>query len=206
MAILPVTLAEPGRSPNKLLTKIKKICNPYGKFDTHWNYCGSTAAYNYIIDQIETLKNFKIDKINYSLIETKQCGWGDLARIYNNSLPGKLIKKCDGFYDYEIKYDDQSCDTNRLVNSSKWFYVNLCNKNFQYKKAVIFHDSFFSQLSLLFSKSFKETTFILDRLGKDKLNKEIFDQWKDSKISTGTNIVIEQWVERYFNSKGHALY
>jgi len=180
------------------VAKTKKICRPYDRFDTHWNYCGATAAYDYTLNQIELLKKFKINKIDYSIVENDTCGWGDLARLYNSSLPGKLIHKCDGFYDYEIKYDDKSCVIRQQdnPNHSQWFYVNLCDKYYQYEKALIFHDSMFSKLSTLFSKSFKETVFFLDRLGQEKLDQEI----------SGSDIVIEQWVERYFNIKGHALY
>ena len=197
----------------KVMIETKKMCNPYGQFDSHWNLCGSSAAYKYIIEQIEIKKKFKVNEINYSLIETKQCGWGDLARMYTKVHPGKLLRDREGCYDYEVKYDNNSCDTKR--SKGIWTFKVECNKNYQYQRAVIFHDSFFSQLSGFFSRSFKETSFVLDRLGKDKLQQQLFTEEMEvcGYDSCGpdisiidTDIVIEQWVERYFNFKGHAWY
>jgi len=197
----------------KVMIETKKMCNPYGQFDSHWNLCGSSAAYKYILEQIEIKKKFKIKEINHSVIETNKCDWGGLVRMYTKVHPEKLQRAREGCYDYEVKYDNNSCDTER--SKGRWSFKVLCNKNYQYQRAVVFHDSFFSQLTGFFSRSFKETSFVLDRLGEKKLQEQLFtkemevcgyDSCGPDISIVDTDIVIEQWVERYFNFKGHAWY
>mgnify|MGYP000035236471 CR=1 FL=1 len=196
----------------EIMIETKKICKPYGQFDSHWNECAASAAYKYIIDYIDIKKKIKFNKINYSLTLTKNCDWGDLVRMYTKVLPGTLHRIRDGCFRYNTKFASKSCNPKR--SKGRWFFTITCDKNYQYKKAIIFHDSFFSQLAPFFSRSFNNSSYVLNRLTKGRLQKELFKKELEAcgyeacgsnNAILPTDLVIEQWVERYFNSKGHAF-
>lgn len=152
----------------------------YCKTDTHWNHFAANIAQYEIMTEIEKMFPEKI-KPEIKKLRNGIIGSGDLAYLM-------------GVYNFKESEPDpqpifeQTCTPTKQPKDAKQkeTCTLICEK--QKLNAVIFGDSFFEKLEPYFSRKFKRSTYIWERLNYPSLIKYIELEKPD--------IVIEEWIER----------
>jgi hypothetical protein len=162
----------------KKLIENKKQHQLYYKTDTHWNHYAANIAQYEIMLEIEKLYPELINPEIFNLKEGVRCG-GDLSNFI-------------GVGDF-IELDPQpifenSCEPIKHPVDAKGRETHsfLCEE--QKLNALIFRDSFFTALQPYFTRKFKKSTYIWQKLNYPSLKKHLETENYD--------IVIEAWVER----------
>jgi hypothetical protein len=150
----------------------------YYKTDTHWNHYAANIAQYEIMLEIEKLFPKQIQPEMIDLKDGVRDG-GDLA----NFMGVHIFKELNPQPIFE-----QTCTPKKYVHDKKGHpkYTMICED--QKLNAIIFRDSFFSALQPYFSRKFKRSTYIWEKLNYSSLIKYI-------KLEK-PNIIIEEWVER----------
>lgn len=162
----------------KPLIYAKTKSDVYYKTDTHWNYFGANIAYQTIIENINysQKKNLPILEAN---IQSSPWNGGDLANLTG-------VKPLDDQQD--APYFSNTC--NPTANEHKDGNISIAEFNCGSGlfNLLVFGDSFSNWLKPFLSRTFKNSTFI-----SDKLN---FLRVKNQINTTKPDFIIEEWVER----------
>ena len=150
----------------------------YYKTDTHWNHYGANIAQYEIMLEIEKIfpKQLVPEKIN---LKSGTRGGGDLA----NFIGVQDFKELNP----EPIFEDACLPIKKPINANEREIHTLTCET-QEINAVIFRDSFFSALEPYFSRKFKRSTYIWEKVNYPSLSKYIDLEKPD--------LIIEEWVER----------
>lgn len=166
----------------------KKNNQVYYKTDTHWNDIGSFYGYQAIMNKI------KIDYPNLTPIS-----YDDFEEGPRNKFSGDLTPML-GLSDF-ISEDAQTLKYKRKISSRQISDVEFPsidknvdvlkyeNRSSNAPRIVIFRDSFFRKLTLLFAETFKDTTCVWQY----KIDNEVVKKEKP-------DIVILEVAERYIGN------
>jgi hypothetical protein len=162
----------------KILIESKNKHQLYYKTDTHWNHYAANIAQYEIMLEIEKLFPKLIHPETVKLKEGVR-GGGDLANFI-------------GVHDFDELNPqpvfENSCKPIKHPNGAKGRETHSFICEGQKLNALIFRDSFFSALEPYFSRKFKRSTYIWEKLNYSSLRKYI--------KSENPDVVIEEWVER----------
>lgn len=164
------------------LIKEKKKHQLYAKIGTHWNHYGANIAQYEIIKEIQKLFP---NQIKAELAPLK---------ISNQNISDRGLTKMMGLHLLEETNPqpvfEQSCIPKKIIHdpNGRQIYTMICED--QQLNTIIFRDSFFLALEPYFSRKFKHSTYIWQRLNYPSLAQYIELEKPD--------IVIEEWVERTF--------
>lgn len=162
----------------KQLIEQKNRYQLYGKTDTHWNHYGANIAQYEIMLEIKKLFP---DQIDPEIMKIKEGigGGGDLAFFIG----------LNGFNEPDPKpIFDNGCIPVKYPASAKGRETHSFSCDGQKLNVVIYRDSFFAALEPYFSRKFKKSTYIWEKLTYNSLEKYVELE--------GPDIVIEEWVER----------
>ncbi len=162
----------------KILIEKKKKHQLYFKTDTHWNHYAANIAQYEIMLEIEKLFPRLINPETVKLKEGVR-GGGDLAAFigvndFNESNPQPVF--------------ENSCKPVKHPENAKGQEPHSFSCEEQKLNALIFRDSFFSALEPYFSRKFKRSTYVWEKLKYSSLKKYV--------SSENPDIIIEEWVER----------
>lgn len=162
---------------NKLINSKSKY-QLYYKTDTHWNHYAANIAQYEIMLEIEKLFPGQIQPEIMELEDGSRSG-GDLSAF----IGVQSFKEPDPQPVFE-----KACTAEQEIDNKTGIkkYIWICDD--QKLNAVVFGDSFFNALVPYFSRKFKRSTYILDKMNYAFLVEHIEFEKPD--------IVIEEWVER----------
>lgn len=160
------------------LIKAKEKHQLYYQTDTHWNHYAANLAQHEIMIEIESLFP---NQIQPELIELRDAtrGGGDLAsfigvNIFNEPDPQPVFK--------------EACTPIKTPSHATGSEPYAMGCEGQNLNAIIYRDSFFTILQPYFTRKFKHSTYIWEKLSYSSLEKYVGLGKPD--------IVIEEWVER----------
>jgi hypothetical protein len=151
----------------------------YFKRDTHWNSYGANIAQFQILAEVS--RRFP-NQITASLVENfaqETLSGGDLANFIG--LLNATDKNPRPIFD-----DSCQPSTHPQGATGTDIHTLICPNN--KLDALIYRDSFFSELEPYIARKFRHSTYIWEKLGQDSLIAQIDQHQPD--------IVIEEWVER----------
>ncbi len=161
------------------LIKNKNKKQLYYKTDTHWNYNAANIVQYSIMSTIENIFPGKIYPESFEIADGDLWKGGDLINFIGVHYDGEI-------FPYPV-FKDQCMpqrhpeDMNIIRN-----YSYTCDG--QQLSIVAYHDSFFNALVPFFSRKFKRSTYISERISYQSLNEQLKKETPD--------IVLEEWVER----------
>ena len=159
------------------LMKAKKMSQLYYKTDTHWNHFAANIAQYEIMVEIEKLFPNQIQPAMQELITVNSIGkCGDLANFIG-------INICK---EHEVEPIFRKACAPSLQPLGVKSSVMRCEG--QNLNTVIFRDSFFNYLVPYFSRKFKQSTYLWEKLNYTSLMRSL--------ASDKPDIIIEEWVER----------
>ncbi|OGO78854.1 MAG: hypothetical protein A2Y23_14305 [Clostridiales bacterium GWB2_37_7] len=166
------------------LTNKKTTHNTYSKLGTHWNAYGASIAQYKIIEEIEKIFPKQILP-EFAPLKTPKRGDMGLAKL----IGVDFIEEHDLYPVFE-----KFCTPNKKIYNSdgrqnpRQTFTMICDD--QQLDTIIFRDSFFLQLEPYFSRKFRRSTYIWEKLNYNSLVKYMELEKPD--------IVIEEWAERIF--------
>jgi len=161
------------------LMKEKNQHQLYMKLDTHWNHHGANIAQYEIMKEIKKIFPDQILPQLQKINEVKHIGGGDLLNMiglgmFEVLVPHPVFKECNML----IKYPPDA----GVESTHTW----VCQD--QKLNILIFKDSFFNAMVPYFSRKFKRSTYIHEKVNYTNLIKYIKLEKPD--------MVIEEWIER----------
>jgi hypothetical protein len=164
--------------PRQELIHAKNRHQVYYKTDTHWNHYGANIAQYAIMLELERLFPGQI-QAEVMPLQDGMLPLGDLARMMGIPPVNEL---------YPQPVFKNTCEPAKEPIHAKWREPHTLICNTQELNAVIFGDSFLDRLQPYFSRKFKRSTYIWQRLNFPALTKYIELEKPD--------VIIEEWVER----------
>ncbi len=165
----------------KELLEEKKKHQVYFKTDTHWNHFAANIVQFKIMKEIEMFFPNKI--LPELLFES------DFTMIEKNDGDLLGIAKVEGITEMQpMPNFEKGCDLKKempVPGDTRAYTVTCESENLN---AVIFRDSFFIVMEPYFSRKFKRSTYLMERLNYSTLTNYVESEKPD--------IVIEEWVER----------
>lgn len=152
----------------------------YYQTDSHWNSYGANAAQHEIMTQINTLFPGKVSplKLNPDQFDIGYITNGDLARSANITDAREQAPS--------PRFDNGCVPDKENAGGFRDPFTMVCDT--AELNALIFRDSYFTALEPYFSRQFKRSTYIWDRLDFTTLSTFVEQEQPD--------IVIDQVVER----------
>jgi len=162
------------------LIKEKDKALLYYKTGTHWTFMGGNIAQYEIMLEIEKLFPNQIQP--------------EMTKLKNKGQKARDLVRMIGIHSFlkepnpKPVFSKQACKPTRFPAGAmgRTTHTLICEN--QKLNAVIFRDSFFDVLEPYFSRKFKRSTYIWEKLNYPSLKKYVALEKPD--------IVIEEWVER----------